>query len=80
MAICRCHAVGHNLSEGVSCAHLQEKRASSDGQHRVVHEGVVPGKLDDIIRELLGGPEGAKGLAGALARAERGAHTAGKEV
>jgi hypothetical protein len=32
---------------------------------------VVPGKLDDVIREVLGGTEGTKGLAGALGRAGR---------
>lgn len=68
------YTVDSNLSESVTCTHLHEDRAPPDGQDRVVHERVVPGKLDDVIREVLGGTEGAKGLAGTLKRAWRKAH------
>lgn len=65
------YTVHSNLSESVTCTHLHEDRAPPDGQDRVVHERVVPGKLDDVVREILGGTEGAEGLAGTLKRAWR---------
>lgn len=61
-----CYTVRSDLGEGVPGTHLLEEGAPPHGQDRIVHEGVVPGKLDDIIRKVLGGTEGAKGLAGAL--------------
>ena len=50
VSISSCDTVCSDLGEGVPGAHLLEERAPTDGQDRIVHEGVVPGKLDDIIR------------------------------
>lgn len=58
--------VHSDASEGVGHGGLQEEGLLPMGQHRVVHQRVVPGKLDDLIWEVLGGAEGAKGFAGAL--------------
>lgn len=70
VSISSCDTVRSDLGEGVPGSHLLEERAPTDGQDGIVHEGVVPGKLDDIIRKVLGGTEGAKSLAGALGGGE----------
>lgn len=78
MAIGGGDAVNGDAGEGVGHAGLQEEGPLAVGQHRVVHERVVPGKLDHLIREVLGGAEGAEGFAGALQEAalgERGPHS-----
>lgn len=69
MSIGSCYAVCSDLGEGVPSSHLEEERAPPHGQDWVVHERVVPSELDNIIWEVLGGTEGAKGLAGALGKA-----------
>lgn len=69
MSIGSCYAVCSDLGEGVPSSHLEEERAPPHGQDWVVHERVVPSKLDNIIWEVLGGTEGAKSLAGALGKA-----------
>lgn len=65
------YSVDSNLSEGVTGIHLYEERPPPSGQDWVVHERVVPRKLDDVVREVLGGTEGAKGLTRTLGKEER---------
>lgn len=72
MAIGGRDAVNGDAGEGVGHAGLQEEGPLAVGQHRVVHERVVPGKLDHLIWEVLGGAEGAEGFAGALQEAALG--------
>lgn len=72
VAIGGSHAVDGDAGEGVGHAGLQEEGPLAVGQHWVVHQWVVPGKLDHLIREVLGGAEGAEGSAGALREAELG--------
>lgn len=55
-----------NAGEGVGHGRLQEEGAVAVGQHGVVHQRVMPSKLDHLVREVLGGAEGAEGFAGAL--------------
>lgn len=66
MAISSCDAVHGDAGEGVGHGGLQEEGSLAVGQHRVVHQRVVPGKLDHLVWEVLGGAEGAEGFAGAL--------------
>lgn len=68
VSVSSCYTVCSDLGEGVPGIHLYEERATTHGQDRIVHEGVVPGKLNDVIRKVLGRTEGAKGLAGTLGR------------
>lgn len=71
MSVSSCYTVCRDLGEGVPSSHLEEERAPPHGQDGVVHERVVPSKLDNIIWEVLGGTEGAEGLAGALEEAKQ---------
>ena len=79
VSVSSCHTVCSDLGEGVPGTHLQEERAPTHGQDRIVHEGVVPGKLNDVIRKVLGRTEGAKGLAGALGDGEEARQGCGYE-
>lgn len=61
------HPVHHKLAQPVGQVSLHEEGPAVPGVHRLVHEGVSAGKVQHLVREVLGGAVLPPGLVGGLA-------------
>ena len=72
LAVLRLHLVHHDLGELVVHVRLHHDGLVVDGEDGVKHGRVAPGEGDHVVREILGGVETAKRLAGALTGGGKG--------
>lgn len=63
------HPVHHELVQAVGQVGLHQQGPAVPGVHGLVHEGVCTGKVQHLVRKVLGGAELPPGLVGCLAGA-----------